>query len=299
MSSPAISPDSRLTIGRFARLTGLSARTLRKYDALGLLPPATIDPDTGYRHYSLFQVPRAETIRLLRSLDVPLAEIASILDSEDPTAAKRLLESQLRRVRERMASDRHTVMRLESAVTRGGALGAYHCELREVPAQPVIALRITSPRTRVDAVVEKAVVELTAVAGARRLAVTGREIVVYDFDPLEQDDYVADVCLPLSSPIDGDDGIRSLTLPGCTAAFTVHHGPGEDLQSAYCCLLGWIVESGLRIAGHERERYVIDERDTSDPREHITEIMWPVEAPDREADAELIEKGKLRRPQIG
>ena len=40
MSPSPISPDVRLTIGRFARLTGLSARTLRKYDGLGLFRPA-------------------------------------------------------------------------------------------------------------------------------------------------------------------------------------------------------------------------------------------------------------------
>jgi DNA-binding transcriptional MerR regulator len=279
MSPSPISPDVRLTIGRFARLTGLSARTLRKYDALGLFCPAVVDPDTGYRIYSLSQVPRAETIRLLRSLDVPLGEIAAILDSDDPEAAKHLLEHQLSRVEERIARDRHTVMRLESAVARGGALGAYHCELRDVAPQPVIALRITSPRDTVDPAIEKAVRALMAAARARDLVVTDREIIVYDFDPFVQDDYVADVCLPLSrSAVAGGD-IHAFTLPGCIAALTVHRGPGEDLQSAYFSLLGWIVESNLRIVGHERERYLVDERDTADPREHVTEIMWPVEAP--------------------
>jgi DNA-binding transcriptional MerR regulator len=40
------------SIGEFARLGGVSVRTLRHYDEIGLLRPATVDPDTGYRGYS-------------------------------------------------------------------------------------------------------------------------------------------------------------------------------------------------------------------------------------------------------
>jgi DNA-binding transcriptional MerR regulator len=39
------------SIGEFARYGGVSARTLRHYDEIGLLQPATVDPDTGYRGY--------------------------------------------------------------------------------------------------------------------------------------------------------------------------------------------------------------------------------------------------------
>jgi effector-binding domain-containing protein len=222
-------------------------------------------------------VPRAETIRLLRSLDVPLREIAAILDSDDPDAARRLLEHQLDRVQRRIERERHTVLRLESAVARGGALGAYDCSLRDVPAQPVVAVRFTSPKEAVDDAFAEALDKLDSHVRRRGLATAGREIVVYDFDPLEQDDYVADVCIPLKSPAMSTAVVQAFELPACTAAVATHHGPDEDLQSAYCSLLGWILENGLRIAGHERERYLVDERDGDDPRDHVTEIMWPVE----------------------
>jgi MerR-like DNA binding protein len=44
------------SIGEFARLGGVSVRTLRHYDEIGLLQPATVDPDTGYRGYSADQL---------------------------------------------------------------------------------------------------------------------------------------------------------------------------------------------------------------------------------------------------
>ena len=61
-----------MTIGAFARATGLSAKTLRSYDRLGLLSPARVDPDTRYRLYSREQVERGLAIRYLRELEVPL-----------------------------------------------------------------------------------------------------------------------------------------------------------------------------------------------------------------------------------
>ena len=44
------------SIGEFARLGTVSVRTLRHYDEIGLLPPAKVDPDTGYRGYSAAQL---------------------------------------------------------------------------------------------------------------------------------------------------------------------------------------------------------------------------------------------------
>ena len=54
-----------IPIGRFSRLTRLSVKALRLYDEMGILPPAHVDGDTGYRYYSWRQVDRATLIGLL------------------------------------------------------------------------------------------------------------------------------------------------------------------------------------------------------------------------------------------
>src|ERR1700730_6549891 len=55
-----------LAIGEFSRITHLSIKTLRRYHEGGLLEPATVDRDTGYRYYSLDQVPTAQVIHRFR-----------------------------------------------------------------------------------------------------------------------------------------------------------------------------------------------------------------------------------------
>ena len=92
-----------MPIGRFSRLTGLTVKALRHYSELGLLRPASIDPDTGYRFYTAAQVPRAEAIRTLRRLEVPLDDISLLLVADDPAEVRRLLVDHQRRTALRSA----------------------------------------------------------------------------------------------------------------------------------------------------------------------------------------------------
>ncbi|HEX6844900.1 MAG TPA: MerR family transcriptional regulator [Actinomycetota bacterium] len=72
--------EDRLTIGAFARQTGLTAKALRNYDAMGLLVPASTDPVSGYRLYDRAQIERGREIRRLRALELSLEDIRAILD---------------------------------------------------------------------------------------------------------------------------------------------------------------------------------------------------------------------------
>ena len=81
-----------MTIGEFARRSGLSANALRLYDELGLLPPARIDASSGYRFYAEPQLGQARLVAALRQLEVPLAGIKAILGLEPAAATGRIGE---------------------------------------------------------------------------------------------------------------------------------------------------------------------------------------------------------------
>ena len=80
----------QMSIGEFARRSRLSAKALRLYDELGLLPPARVDEDSGYRLYEPGQLRQARLIAALRELQVPLAEIKAILALQPVDAAERV-----------------------------------------------------------------------------------------------------------------------------------------------------------------------------------------------------------------
>src|SRR2546430_17271006 len=70
-----------LNIGDFSRATHLSVKTLRHYHRVGLLAPADVDADTGYRRYTIYHIPAAPVIRRFRGLDMPLDQIHALLQA--------------------------------------------------------------------------------------------------------------------------------------------------------------------------------------------------------------------------
>ena len=70
-------------IGEVAKMFHISMGTLRHYEQAGLLTPEYTDPDTGYRYYGTRQFELLNTIRYLRVLDFPLAQIKAFLDNRD------------------------------------------------------------------------------------------------------------------------------------------------------------------------------------------------------------------------
>lgn len=99
------------SISELARLAGVSARTLRHYDDLGLLTPARVSAN-GYRWYERPQLLRLQRILLLRELRIPLADVAEILDggADELTA--------LRRHREQLLDERGRLDRIIDTVDR-------------------------------------------------------------------------------------------------------------------------------------------------------------------------------------
>lgn len=72
-----------MTIGQFARATGLTAKALRFYDEKGLLVPQDVDPGTAYRRYGTAQLRRAAVIKVLRQMGMSLAQVAEVVDNPD------------------------------------------------------------------------------------------------------------------------------------------------------------------------------------------------------------------------
>lgn len=103
------------SIGQMARASGLSVSALRFYDGAGILVPAFVDPETGYRWYGPEQVQPAQLVAGLRRVGMPLAEIALVLrQRSDPAAVRRLLDTHLRRLQDGLADARRELSRVHA-----------------------------------------------------------------------------------------------------------------------------------------------------------------------------------------
>ncbi len=94
-----VSVEEFMTIGAFAKRTGLSVSAIRFYASQQLLVPAEVDSTSGYRRYAEDQVSDGILIRDLRRLEMPLSDIALALERTEPER-KELVERHLRRLDE-------------------------------------------------------------------------------------------------------------------------------------------------------------------------------------------------------
>ncbi|MEV0004236.1 MerR family transcriptional regulator [Micromonospora sp. NPDC050980] len=109
-----------LTIGAFARAARLTAKALRIYDDCGLLPPAAVDPHSGYRYYAPEQLDRARLIAALRRAGMPLVEIRTVCGLP-PDAAAEALDAWWRRVSAATAARGRAVALLVDQLTERGS----------------------------------------------------------------------------------------------------------------------------------------------------------------------------------
>ncbi|MFE3687689.1 MerR family transcriptional regulator [Streptomyces sp. NPDC059095] len=99
------------SIADVARMSGVTSRTLRHYDEIGLLPPAWIGSN-GHRHYEEGDLLRLQQILLMRELDLGLREIRAVLDSQvDRVAVLREHHQRLLAERDRLGTLARTVGR--------------------------------------------------------------------------------------------------------------------------------------------------------------------------------------------
>lgn len=260
-----------LTIGEFATLTHLSVRTLRRYHQAGLLVPATVDPHTGYRYYTPEQIPPAQVIHRLRQLDVPLAEVESILATDDPQRRADLIAGHMRRLEDELDRTRAAVVSLRRLLHPESE--DPHVELRSVPSQTVAA--ISDHVTLGDAVAwyDTAMAELdSAFPPSERTGPPGGR---YDNNLFTDGAGAMTVFRPVRDPR-RSGRIAPVEIPAVDLAVAVHVGPHDDIDVTYGRLGAWVVSHALGVDGPICETYLVGPRDTGDSGRWRTEIGWPV-----------------------
>jgi DNA-binding transcriptional MerR regulator len=239
-----------LTSGEFARRSRLSMKALRLYDRIGLLRPAVVEPGNGYRRYAESQLDTARLIALLRRLDMPLAQIATITATRGPGGAE-LLDRYWAEVEERLAAQRGLADRLvRSLAGETPTPGPWEVHTREVPEQLVLTEQrlVTIPQLSWQ---REAAARLTAVAD-RHGGPAGPRFVVFHASPTEDVAAPVEVCVPVAAD-PGDAAVR--VEPAHREAYTpVSAGDFEPprILSVYDTLRRW---AGGRVAGPPREVY--------------------------------------------
>jgi DNA-binding transcriptional MerR regulator len=263
-------PDKELlAIGSFARLCRLSVKQLRHYDDLGLLPPAWVDPASGYRYYRPGQVRDATSIALLRSIDVPLPVIGDVLAGTPVAAAlgdvRAHLEAELERRRRALTT-------LEQIL----AVGMPSVEVTIVTQQAIRAVTVrdaAEDEWQIGQVTSAAIANLLGALASAGEPVRPPLVGLFPLD-LGQPVPIT-VAAECTAPV---PGTVADVLPGGRFAQATHVGPYDRIGLTGHGLLAWCAEHGHQPTGPIREVYLSDPRSTA-PEELVTHLMIELEDP--------------------
>ena len=276
------------SIGDFAGLGRVSVRMLRHYDAIGLLPPAHVDPHSGYRFYTAGQLRTLNRIVALKDLGFTLQQVQALIEEKVGTGEMRgmlrlrraELAAQVRRDNERLAQVDARLRMIESE----GHMDTGDIVVKNVPPLRVAMLSATaigydhpSSITENLSPLYPRLMQLMEKAG---VAMTGAPIAYYEAAPTGPEDETITVhaAFPIGdTEVGADPGFEVVVLPELPqVASALHEGPMSEAFRTGQKIAAWIDDNGYRTIppGYAREVYLDCPPD--DFSKWVTEMQVPV-----------------------
>lgn len=258
-------------IGEFARITGVTLRTLRHYDEMGLLSPSRF-ADNDYRMYTANDLQKMQQILSLRDLGMPLERIRQVtqgLSREDFLLILRehsaALHQELEQLQTRIARLEHRLQEVHM----------YSPEIRSIPARHVLSTKGTAQDYQhVTAPMNALWDRLCKHVEQHPVERTGPDTVIWHGNYGEMEAFTLELIFPVAAEAPTAEGIECYLQEATPVMGVVlHKGSYENLGDAYGALASFLEEHGYEREGHMREVYLHFDQDEAN---HLTEIHVPV-----------------------
>ncbi len=262
-----------LSIGEFSKICSVTTKTLRYYDEIGLLKPAFISAETGYRYYDVSQLKVLLTINRLKEYELPLGDIFAVLQdgSEEVLLQKMQLKEQELQAKAESYGRLLKNLKNEIQGIKKGVKFMSHLDNLEVKLVEMKPVNILYSRQRMSIQeFDKYYGKLFERVAREKLTLTGGAIAIYhceEFDPADSD---VELALVIKEAV---KGTRDLA-PGLCATIRVN-GPYSELPGAYARIVAWVEKEGYEITSSPFDVYLTNPADTA-PEDHVTEIYFPV-----------------------
>lgn len=271
-------------IGEFAQIAQVSSRQLRFYDQLGLLQPAHIDRETGYRYYSVRQLPRLNCILALKDLGLTLEQIGPLLKDElSPAELRAMLTMKRAQVEQTLRAEEARLRHIESRIAqidRQGSIGDYDVVMKSVAPVPFLSVRASC--ADMDEAVST--VATVAVEGTQQIRLPLRDkLTVVAHNDRDDDKLDLEIGFSLTRAsnatvrIAGNLVLRPTELPAVEAMATlIRTGTNVESHTSFGAIGQWIEANDYEIAGPCREVFL--EPVTGPPgfAGALVEIQFPV-----------------------
>lgn len=270
-----------MKIGAFAKLCGMTVKTLHHYDELGLLKPAHVEEHSGYRYYTadqLLTIRRIEgfkeqglTLEMIRPL---LSGVVSLTEAGSMLLEKRKdLESQILKAQRQLEEIDERLERIDShADEEDGRIS-----LRSVEPALVASIRETLPKGQLCLLLDK-LKQYVRLQGED----SDGQVTIVRHRMADGDEELSDieVAIPISKMIPASRSVKVYELPGVKEALVYTHrcDPYQNSCRASETLRSWVVDEGYRALETipVREVYLTSDKDIYGQL-RMAEMIMPVE----------------------
>ena len=269
-----------LSIGEFSNICKVSAKTLRYYAEIGLLEPSEVNPDNGYRYYTIEQLEKMLFINRLKAYSFSLDEIKTILQLEEIQDdnlylafihKKKEIEKQLHNYRKLLTQLEDDISAIEQGKSIMSYMDKIDVRLVDVPQMYLLSIRKMVQVEDYPTEYIKCYEKLFKRIATDKLTMTGSPMVLFhsaEYSPAGLDTEFAIRVQEYAT------GTRDF-CPGLCLK-TVVQGAYSELPSVYTKQIEWAEKEGYQNTDALFEVYITDPSQIASVKDNITEVYYPV-----------------------
>jgi predicted transcriptional regulator YdeE/DNA-binding transcriptional MerR regulator len=284
-----------IKIGDFSKLAHVTVKTLHHYGELGLLKPTHIDRYSGYRYYSLEQLPRLNRILALKDLGFTLDQVGQLVDDNLSVAEMRgMLRMKQIELSEKLEVEQARLAQVEvrlQHLERAGVPPVYEVALKQVEAQTALTARAVAAS---EQAIQPALQSLQALLQQNmvraRLKSAGPLFQLKEDLPYRETHLEVALAVPVvlrsgqrAGDWEGSDSpvrLDEIMAVDCMAS-VIHAEKDASIDQAYAGLYAWAQANAFQIGGPCREVYLpqdgIKASSSSPAQTGFVEVQCPVE----------------------
>ncbi len=271
-------------IGEFSKIAQVSGRLLRYYDEIGLLKPEFTDTQTGYRYYTVEQLPRLNRILALKDLGFTLTQIADLVRDDVPPEEIRgmlmMKRAQIEQnLQEEIARLRQVEVRL-AQIEQEGDIWDKNIVLKRIPPSPFLSVREEGPPSELFLKLFHDIRQ--ALPSGKQPASFGHFIYILHSPSFEQEQLDVEVGFLMETPdiapihLPSGRTLAMRELAGVDTMASIVTESWEEGSMAYNALGTWVAENGFQIVGSTREiLFTLQAPELM--ANNVLEIQFPVE----------------------
>ena len=264
-------------IGEFSKLMQVSVRMLRYYDEVGLLNPAQSDPWTGYRMYSVEQIPVLNRILYLRDCGFTVAEMEGLVLGNDDRMME-ALKNKEKEIALAIKAEEQKLHRIDHAkqdLLQGTADLHFNVTIKSIPSCFVVSIRELIP----DYYAEEMLWEkLSDFARQHRVDCSPTTFSIYHDEDYREANVDVELCLPVKKAIRVCDGFQCREVEEeLLMASLMVYGDFSNISAAYQSFAKWLeTNRQYEMKGANRQMIHRGPWNEEDAGSYLTELQIPL-----------------------